>query len=611
MPRAYQYMLEFKDQATDKMKKVAREMSGLDDHTRKLKEEMRQAGGTSRGMAGAFEFAAGKAKGLVSQMGAFIASARGLATSAALAGILMFGSHLSSAGSTAEQTRVSFETMLGSADKAKAVLADLNQFANVTPFTNDEVVSSGQKLLAFGVQIKDLLPTMRNIGDVAAGLNIPFSELSEIYGKIKVQQTAYSEDLNQLAGRGIPIFTELADVMGVPSTAVKKLASEGKITFTEIEKAFQNLTKEGGKFYNLMAKQSETFGGKVSTLKGKLGLLAQEYGEGLNKKLAPALNKAIELTDLLIDTTKSASQKYADQSMVVKKISSDYQPLIDQYKELSTKATLTKDEETKLKDITQQLGDALPGIVTKWDKFGKAIQLSGDEFSRFSTLQSDYLKELNKDAMISQRSQFKSQLIQAEQLYTQLNYANEQSYSQNVFGLIAQKYDEKFKNKIATENLAKYRSLMGDESGIGAIGTYINEIRSLNGLSPLTAQQIADFNGIKTSVKDFGAGVKKNVADFSSYEQLFTKDFGANNSAETQAEKDKKDKDLKDKINGGVDQITAGGSKSITINMGGVKVADEISIMPSTLSEGLADIETKMQELLIRTLQGGLHTAGS
>ena len=182
-----------------------------------------------------------------------------------------------------EQLETAFSTLLGGADKAKAVLSDLRDFGASTPFEFPGIADSAKKLISFGFAQEQLLPTLNNLGDVAAGLNIPFSDLSEIYGKARVQGTIFSEDINQLAGRGIPIFDELAGVMGVTAGEVKGLASKGKIGFGELEKAFQNMTGEGGRFSGMMAAQSQTAGGLISTLRDNVNLKLGQIGAGLFK----------------------------------------------------------------------------------------------------------------------------------------------------------------------------------------------------------------------------------------------------------------------------------------------------------------------------------------
>ncbi len=68
----------------------------------------------------------------------------GLASFGTATGVIKLGAGL-------EQTRISFQTMLQSADKGNKLLADINQFANVTPFANKDLQDSGKVLLNFGI----------------------------------------------------------------------------------------------------------------------------------------------------------------------------------------------------------------------------------------------------------------------------------------------------------------------------------------------------------------------------------------------------------------------------------------------------------------------------
>lgn len=200
-------------------------------------------------------------------------------------------------GADLESTRVAFDTMLGSAEKSRQVIGDLNQFANVTPFTNDEVLTAGRNLLAFGTSTDKLMPKLKMIGDVSAGLNIPFNELSETFGKIEVSGLVQGEDLRQLAGRGIPIFEELAKVMGVSASEIRKLGSEGKISTDIMNQAFVNMTSEGGTFFNMMEKQSATFNGKWSTIMGKIGDISARSGEQMLSPFKDVMDGVINLID--------------------------------------------------------------------------------------------------------------------------------------------------------------------------------------------------------------------------------------------------------------------------------------------------------------------------
>lgn len=167
----------------------------------------------------------------------------------------------------AEQAEVAFTTMLGSADLAKQKLGELKQFAASTPFQLGELRSAAQQLLAFGVSADDLIPNMKTLGDLAAGTQKPIADFVDIFGKVKASGVAAMGDINRLADRGVPVFSELAKVLGVSEGEVKKLVSSGKVGFPEIKKMMENVVGAGGLFEDSMKKQSGTMAGLWSTLK--------------------------------------------------------------------------------------------------------------------------------------------------------------------------------------------------------------------------------------------------------------------------------------------------------------------------------------------------------
>lgn len=213
------------------------------------------------------------------------------------AGIAMAAKSILTLGINMEQTRVSFATMLGSVEKGNATIAKLNEFSNVTPFKNEEVLQSGKSLLAFGADAETLIPTLRTIGDLSAGTGKDFRELASIYGKAMTAGVIQAEEINQLSDAGIPLVKEFAKMFGVTEREVKKLGSESKIVFADLETAFQNMTGEGGLFFELMAKQSKTLGGKLSTLVGKLELVGATMGESMTGGLGDVVDGLIDFVD--------------------------------------------------------------------------------------------------------------------------------------------------------------------------------------------------------------------------------------------------------------------------------------------------------------------------
>jgi tape measure domain-containing protein len=180
-----------------------------------------------------------------------------------------------------ENVQISLETFLGSATAAKDLFAELEQFSIKTPFTPEQVNNAAKSLLAFGEPVEGLQTTLSRIGDVASATGKDFNELSVIYGKARVQGTLFAEDINQLTEAGVPVIQLFADQLGVSAGEVKKLGSEGKISFANLEQAFTTLTSEGGRFFGLTEKLSESTSGRLSTLEGNWTELQRTVGQGV------------------------------------------------------------------------------------------------------------------------------------------------------------------------------------------------------------------------------------------------------------------------------------------------------------------------------------------
>lgn len=209
-----------------------------------------------------------------------------------------------------EQAQVAMTTLLGSAAQADKMLGDLSKFAASTPFQFPELQKAATQLIAFGEDADNVVPTLKAIGDVAAGVGQPIGEIAELYGKARVQGRLFGEDINQLVGRGIPIISELAKQFGVAESEVKNLVSSGQVNFGHLQKAFVNLTAEGGKFAGLMDAQSKTLSGVFSTLQDNVSLALRDMAMSLMtgidiKGLVGQLNAAMPVIQAI---TQAAAQ---------------------------------------------------------------------------------------------------------------------------------------------------------------------------------------------------------------------------------------------------------------------------------------------------------------
>jgi hypothetical protein len=101
-----------------------------------------------------------------------------------------------------EQLQIAFTTMLGSADKAKTMLDELARFSAETPFEMPQVQTAAKQLLAFGISAEDIEPTLRQLGDVAAGVGAPIGDLAYLFGTASASGRIMTADINQFAAHG-------------------------------------------------------------------------------------------------------------------------------------------------------------------------------------------------------------------------------------------------------------------------------------------------------------------------------------------------------------------------------------------------------------------------
>ena len=178
-----------------------------------------------------------------------------------------------------EQISTKFEVLTGSVEESEKTIKSLTDFTARTPFQLEGVSNTAAQLLSFGVAGEDLLPTLQSIGDVAAAVGTPLQDLGLIFGQVRAAGKLTGERLLQLQERAIPIGAELAKVLNVTEAEVKDLVSKGVVDFATFEKAFENLSKEGGIAFGGIQKQSETLGGVLSTLGDNFSLLAADIGK--------------------------------------------------------------------------------------------------------------------------------------------------------------------------------------------------------------------------------------------------------------------------------------------------------------------------------------------
>lgn len=218
-----------------------------------------------------------------------------------LVAIKKFGSDVIEATGKMQQLQVALSTILQDKSKADQLIADIVQFAAKTPFNLDDVATGAKQLLAYGSSADNVVNELSMLGDVASGLQIPIGQLIYLYGTLRTQGRAMTVDIRQFAGRGIPIYEELAKVLEVSKDQVGELVKEGKVGFKEVEQAFKNMTSEGGKFSNLMESSAGTWPQRLSNIEDTLFQKMNEFGNKYKEVFEFGIGTAEDLVESLDD----------------------------------------------------------------------------------------------------------------------------------------------------------------------------------------------------------------------------------------------------------------------------------------------------------------------
>lgn len=215
-----------------------------------------------------------------------------------------------------EDAQAAFTPLMGGAKQAKKLVDALNETAATTPFQFETLASSTQQLLpVMNGDIEKTVATLRMLGDTAGGNAQKLDSITRGFVKAMLKGKVDMESLNMIAEAGVPIFQDLAAVMGRKVDAkFFKAISAGAVSTKDLEKAFKKLTGEGGKFFKGMEISSRTTSGLWSTFKDNVSLTAAAFGEALS----PAVKMLIK--DLTGLAQKARAWANANKEIISEKV---------------------------------------------------------------------------------------------------------------------------------------------------------------------------------------------------------------------------------------------------------------------------------------------------
>lgn len=207
-----------------------------------------------------------------------------------------------------ESYLTNFKVMLGNEELAAAKLSELRKMAASTPFALSDLTEGTQTLLQFGVAADDTTDVLKQLGDISLGNADKLQTLVRAYGKMSSAQKVTLENVNMMIDAGFNPLNQICDATGESMSDLYKRISDGKVSFSELQAAVEAATSEGGQFYNGMLEASQTFSGRMSTLKDNVAALTGELTSGLFAALGDLVVKLNEVVTSFLDSDEKMAQ---------------------------------------------------------------------------------------------------------------------------------------------------------------------------------------------------------------------------------------------------------------------------------------------------------------
>lgn len=197
----------------------------------------------------------------------------------------------------------SLQVLIGSQEEANKIWEQTVALAVKSPFRVKELVTYTKQLAAYRIETEKLHDTTRMLADVSAGLGVDMNRLILAYGQVKAANYLRGTELRQFSEAGVNLLKDLADYFtaiegrAVSVAQVFDRVSKRMVTFEHVDAIMRNITSEGGQFYKMQEKQSETLKGMLMNFQDSMDLMMDSIG----KDYEGALKSSVAFAKMLVE----------------------------------------------------------------------------------------------------------------------------------------------------------------------------------------------------------------------------------------------------------------------------------------------------------------------
>lgn len=312
-----------------------------------------------------------------------------------------FVRYLKDIGMKAYETRkeyARFEATLrnatGSSKEAATAMKMLQQLAKETPASVAEWNEAYIKLINRG--IKPTSEELIAIGDIA------MSQGKDIDQFIEALLDAMTGENERLKEFGIT-----ASKNGKTTAyTFKGVTTEVDNTDTAIKNYILSLGKLQG-VQGSMATQMKELAGLESNLGDQIDSIYNKIGKKLEPGIKSFMGTLGRFMGKISESLESSDEKFDTQLNKVVSLQTGLVPLLNRYDELKSKTNLSAQEQNELNLLISQIAQIIPGAVSGFDNYGRALSISTDYAREWIKTEKARLAYINKSQIEERKSEKK------------------------------------------------------------------------------------------------------------------------------------------------------------------------------------------------------------
>lgn len=199
------------------------------------------------------------------------------------------------------------QTLLGSKEKADALMSQVREFAKVSPLEFSDVTAATQMMLGFNIEAEKVPRYLQAIGDVSMGNTQKFNSMTLAFSQMSAAGKLMGQDLNQMINAGFNPLQIMSEKTGKSIATLKDEMSKGAISAEMVQQAFIDATSAGGRFYQMSENASKEINGQLSMMQDAMDAVFNELGT----KSESVIMDGIQMTTSLIQNYETVGKVLA------------------------------------------------------------------------------------------------------------------------------------------------------------------------------------------------------------------------------------------------------------------------------------------------------------